>query len=267
MSLLLIKLILTPVFIGLVTLAGRRWGVGASGVLTGLPLTSGPVSIFLSIQYGTDFAARAAVGNMVGLISVSLFCVAYVFTSRYARWSICVMAGSMTFLAATVLWNAVDWTLLGATVVTLLSIFIATRLIVRVKAIPIFVSPPVWDLPLRMVIATAFVLVITTFAELLGPQLSGLLAPFPVFTIVLAAFTHQQAGIPNATKLLRNIVLGTLASAAFFVATSSAMSALGAVPTYLIAWTAALTVSFVVYVLSQRGLNDYEHNLPTSYKP
>ncbi|HEY3289448.1 MAG TPA: hypothetical protein VGK87_04910, partial [Anaerolineae bacterium] len=125
----------------------------------------------------------------------------------------------------------------------------------------------VWDLPLRMLIATAFVLLITTVAEWLGPQLSGLLVPFPVFTIVLAAFTHQQAGTQQAAKLLRNIVLGTLASAAFFIVTSSVMSLLGPVPTYLIAWTAALTVSLMVYVISQRGLNHHEFQLASHDKP
>jgi len=38
------KLLLTPALLGLVSLAGRRWGPAVSGWLVGLPLTSGPVA-------------------------------------------------------------------------------------------------------------------------------------------------------------------------------------------------------------------------------
>ena len=64
MTVFLFKLIVTPIFIGSVTLAGRRWGPAFSGLLMGLPLTSGPISIFLALQYGPAFAARAVVGNL-----------------------------------------------------------------------------------------------------------------------------------------------------------------------------------------------------------
>ena len=52
MLLLVFKLLLTPLLIGLVSLAGRRWGPGVSGWLVGLPLTSAPVSLFLTLEQG-----------------------------------------------------------------------------------------------------------------------------------------------------------------------------------------------------------------------
>jgi len=42
---------------------------------------------------------------------------------------------------------------------------------------------PRWDLPARILIATAFVLLLTESAPFLGPRLSGLLAPFPIYQI------------------------------------------------------------------------------------
>ena len=49
---------------------------------------------------------------------------------------------------------------------------------------------PAWDLPARMLVATVFVVVLTTIAPLLGARLAGLLAPFPLYGSVLAAFAH-----------------------------------------------------------------------------
>ena len=65
---LLLKLILTPLLLGGVTLAGRKFGPTVSGWLVGLPLTSGPVSFFLALEQGTKFAARAA---RAGLLAVA----------------------------------------------------------------------------------------------------------------------------------------------------------------------------------------------------
>ncbi len=59
MQTLALKLAATPLLIGAATLAGRRWGQAIGGWLVGLPLTSGPIALFLALDHGTQFAARA----------------------------------------------------------------------------------------------------------------------------------------------------------------------------------------------------------------
>src|SRR5262249_1129973 len=76
-TLLVAKLVLTPLLISAVTLAGRRWGPGVSGWLAGLPLTSGPVSVFLAVEQGPQFAMRAALGTLAGLAAVAAFALSY----------------------------------------------------------------------------------------------------------------------------------------------------------------------------------------------
>jgi hypothetical protein len=51
-KLLLIKLLLTPLLMFAVSWAARRWGPGIGGLLAGLPLTSGPISIYLFAEQG-----------------------------------------------------------------------------------------------------------------------------------------------------------------------------------------------------------------------
>ena len=60
------KLVLTPALIAAASLAGRRWGHAVSGWLVGLPLTSGPVALFLALERGTTFAADASLGSLAG---------------------------------------------------------------------------------------------------------------------------------------------------------------------------------------------------------
>ena len=67
-----------------------------------------------------------------------------------------------------------------------------------------------------MVAALAIVLVITGTAASLGPRLSGLLSPFPVYATVLAVFTHEFEGALAATRLLRGVIVGMFSFALFF---------------------------------------------------
>jgi hypothetical protein len=53
-QLLLIKLLLTPLLMIAISWAARRWGPGIGGLLAGLPLTSGPISISLWVGLSRD---------------------------------------------------------------------------------------------------------------------------------------------------------------------------------------------------------------------
>lgn len=86
MSILLFKLTAGPLLIALVTLVTRRFGPSAGGWLVGFPLTSGPISVFLALEQGTDYAATAAITSLVGAGTVSLFCLVYALcAARFSR--------------------------------------------------------------------------------------------------------------------------------------------------------------------------------------
>ncbi len=57
-ALLLLKLALVPFAVWLASLAARRWGHAVSGYLGGLPLIGGPITLYLALDHGPDFAAR-----------------------------------------------------------------------------------------------------------------------------------------------------------------------------------------------------------------
>lgn len=70
-AILLFKIIAAPLLICAATLVSRRWGHGVGGWLTGLPMTSGPVSVFFALDHGSHFARHAAEGT-IGGVAVSL---------------------------------------------------------------------------------------------------------------------------------------------------------------------------------------------------
>lgn len=215
---LALKLILTPLLVGAASLAGRRWGSAVGGWLIGIPFTSGPVAFFLAVDHGLHFAAAAAVGILAGAASQAAFCLGYSWTAQRVEWPYSLLAATLAFGAATAV---LEFLVLPAP-----ALFV---LMIVVLVVALFLMPgqsrrsadrsdvPRWDIPTRMVVATAFVVALTSAAPLLGPRLAGLLAPFPLYGAVLAVFAHRVQGSGPAVGVLRGLLLGLFAFASFFL--------------------------------------------------
>lgn len=119
-------------------------------------------------------------------------------------------------------------------------------------AAKLFISPLCVIAVSLALAALTLVLALTAASGALGPHLSGLLAPFPIITSVLAVFTHAQGGAAQLDLLLRNFLRGFYGFAGFcFVLTitlptSTTASAFG------IAAAAALAVQVTVLSLAPR---------------
>src|SRR5262245_35064473 len=168
-----LKLVLTPALIGAASLVGRRFGPAVSGWLVGLPFTSGPVSLFLALEQGAGFAASAAVGTLLGTAAQAGFSLAYASVGARAAWPVALAVGSLGFAA---LGLALEWLApspLAATVIAIGTLGVALGLMPRRPAAAgREVRRPRWDLPGRMVVATAVVLALTTLAPRLGPRVT-----------------------------------------------------------------------------------------------
>lgn len=239
---LALKLVLTPVLVGAASLAGRRWGSAVGGWLIGIPFTSGPIAFFLALNPGPRFAAAAAVGTMAGAASQSAFCLGYAWAAQRLGWAASVLAATLGFTVATVILNATDLPPTGY-----------FTLVILVLVVSLFLMPaastqaatqlefPAWDLPARMIVATAFVVALTAAAPLLGAHLAGLIAPFPLYATVLAAFAHRLQGAGPAVGVVRGLLLGLFAFASFFFVLSFLLPA-----GIVIAFAAAIALALVV---------------------
>ncbi len=237
------KLVLTPLLIGVATVAARRCGQAVGGWFAGLPLTSGPISVFLAIEQGPTFARGAAEATLLGLVGVATFCCVYHrVMALVSPWGAAFLSVG-AYLLATVVVSFFPSGLAFA-VPLLLTVLSLALLAIGTPGPPSAnANAARWDLPLRMLVATAMVLAITGAAALLGPRWSGLLSPFPVFACVMAAFAHHGSGPAAAQRLLRGIVVGSFAFAAFFVIVSLTLERTAIVFSYTLAVVAALGVN------------------------
>ena len=231
---------LTPALIGAVSVAGRRWGPGVSGWLVGFPFTSGPIVFFLALEQGVGFAAAAAVGSMTGSIAQAAFCVVYGRLAGDRHWGPALLAGSLAFAAATLALQSFPLSL-APLVATVIGALVIALLLMPKDARSSSAAPlPRWDLPARVAVTTALVLVLTGLAPVLGPPLTGLLATFPLYGAILAGFAHHLQGPGPATRVLRGLLLGLFAFAGFFLVLALSIERTGIARAFAAAIAAAL---------------------------
>jgi hypothetical protein len=110
-----------------------------------------------------------------------------------------------------------------------------------------------WDLPLRAACALALVLALTALAGWLGPQLSGLLAPFPIIATVLATFTHAQRGRGELLLMQRGMVSGFGAFALFFFTLAVTLRHISTLAAFALATAIAVGAQALVLLATTRA--------------
>jgi hypothetical protein len=197
------------------------------GIVGGLPVVGGPILLVLALVHDAAFAQRSATAALLGLISLAAFVSAYAATARRG-WRVALVAAWAAFALGTVAFAALTKVVHIPPALGLLaacaSFVLAARLMPtttpRAAAARGAAPPPAWDLPVRAACAAAMVLAVTGLSSAVGSRVSGLLAPAPIITSILAAFTQAQAGIPDALRLLRGMLTGFFAFAAFCFTTA-----------------------------------------------
>ena len=253
MALLAVKLLLAPSFVVCASLAARRFGPRVGGLIAGLPVVAGPILLAYALAHGVAFAASAAVGTLLGLVSLIAFVVVYAHLAGRASWGASMLAGWLAFAAATALFSALSLPAGAALAIAAGGLLIGLLATPRSNAVQRTPQrAPAWDLPMRALCAMALVLTLTAVAGWLGPQLSGLLAPFPVIATVLATFTHAQRGAAEAQRLLLWLLGGYGAFALFCFTLAVSLAPIGIAGAFALAVGVSLATQGAILLVLAR---------------
>jgi hypothetical protein len=257
MNTLLLKLILTPALIGTASLAGRRWGHSISGWLVALPLTTGPITFFLALTHGPAFAATTAAGTLAGGFSQAAFVLCYARLAPHWKWLPTLAASILSFAVITAVLQQLTVPLVPLCLFVFMGFTLSIRLLPRTANSVVQPEglPASWDIPLRMTIATFFVLLITSLAPAFGPRLTGLLSPFPIFTATLAAFAHHQYGLDATVNVLRGLLMGLFSFASFFFVLAIMLEPAGILASFVVAILVVIVLQSIAFSLLRRRLS------------
>jgi hypothetical protein len=248
--LLILKLTIVPLFIGLITLAGRKWGSGVAGILSAFPVVAGPIVVFIALEQGSQFATFTSMSAIFATTCLVTFWLVYSWACIRYSWPLAILSALVVwfFLALTMTFtlkmtSEMTSANLGfALLIAIGSLIVTPFLLPRIK--PTTPSnTKLHDLHWRMLVGAVLTFSVTTLAATLGEVWSGMLAVFPVIGSVLAIFTHHSLGSAHVTQTARGMVKGLYSFVAFFFALTLLL------PTTTV-WLACL-VSIAAAILTQ----------------
>ncbi|WP_031468224.1 hypothetical protein [Sciscionella sediminilitoris] len=238
---IVLKALLTPALVLLVSFVQRRWGHLLGGRLAALPLTTGPFLLILAATQGPGQACSAARGVLLGMPAALVFYPVYLRCATRFRWPVSLGAATLACAAAAAVLTLFAPGPLLALLLAML-VFLGVLLFVRTRRVPSVVpSMPAWELPARAVLSTAVVLGLGLAASLLGAQVAGVLAAFPALASVLLVFTHRADGVRGPVELVHGLLGGIPWTLAFLVCL---LLLLPVLPVWLAAVFACATVLF-----------------------
>jgi hypothetical protein len=208
---LVLKITLAPALVAAATAVQRRWGDAVGGRLVGLPLTSLPLLLLLTLDQGSAFGARAATASLTGITAQVLLIWVFARTARQ-RATVAVAGCVAAFAGAATLLALVP---LSPVLALLLSLGALSGALVGWPS----TEPPVDQDPtvgpsssstaVRIVVTGLFTLLVTVFAGALGANLAGLVGALPVLAIVMFWFTRAEGGARSAQQFARGVARGS----------------------------------------------------------
>lgn len=237
---ILVKLVAVPVVIWLASYAGRRWGHRVSGLISGFPLISAPIVLFLAFSAPRAFIEETAWITMTVAPAVGAHCLVYAWLARLPlvrwfpresvqrwHWVLCILGAWTACISA-------EWVLSGMVIkgplgalIAIGEMLLALALMPRPRTLAVAPAIPSTEIAVRMLVAVVIAGVIMLGAERFGPRVSGILLGFPITASVLPLFTLYLYGADATIRLLAGFVTGLMGFIVYFFVFASLVGPFG----------------------------------------
>ncbi|MFO1025373.1 MAG: hypothetical protein U1E70_09340 [Acetobacteraceae bacterium] len=228
---------------------GPFWGA----LIVCLPVAAGPAYVFLALEHGPDFIAASALSSAAATALTGLFLIVFsALASRFSVWRSLSVAAA-TWLAASLLLQQVAWTVGSALALNALVYGSGLLLMRRPSLSPTSATRPHrrrwFELPLRGAAVAAFVSLIVTTSNALGPAVTGIAAVFPVSMISLFIILGPRVGGPATAHVAMNALPPMMGFAVMLVVMHLAILPLGIPVAYCLALAVSLLWSGALLLL------------------
>ena len=206
---LVVKMAVTAAFLLAATITAERAGPLIGGLVATLPISAGPVYIFLALDHDAHFIAGSALGSLVTNAYNTIFAVVYALLAQNRSlavsfgvaigvWTILMLAG-----------GTVAWTVSPAVILNIVVIAFALWVSAPLRHAPMPRVERRWyDLVLRAAMVALLVGVVVTLSFRIGPTASGNLAVFPIVLSSIMIILHHRVGGPATAAVMANAVIG-----------------------------------------------------------
>jgi hypothetical protein len=230
----------------LASLAARRWGHAISGYLGGFPLIGGPITLYLAIDHGADFAARSALVTLAAVAGQAAHLLAFAHVGRVRGAVAALLAGWTAYATVSTGVGALPLVPITALALAVVGLACAWRFLPRAREGATLPAVPPVELWLRLGAALALAAAILFGAATLGPVVSGILLSMPITGSIMPPFTLRNYGHDALARLLRGFVTGLAGFTTFFLIVTLAVVPLGVAIAFSLAGVGALAIVAIV---------------------
>jgi uncharacterized membrane protein YGL010W len=208
---LFVKMAITAAFVVAATVTAERAGPLVGGLVATLPISAGPVYVFLALDHDAHFISESAVASLA--INAANVAFAVIYCALAQRRSLAISLGGtyVVWILLTAIITASHWSL-GPAILINAAVIAAGIWIVRpFRHTRMPRQQPRWyDYALRALMVAALVGIVVTFSFRIGSYGSGLLAVFPVVLTSIILILHGRVGGKPTAAVLANVPLGLL---------------------------------------------------------
>ncbi len=212
-NLVLVKILTTVSLVFGLSWVAERVDTRLAGILSGMPLGSLLVLVFVGHEFGPEFTAISALYGIPSLAGTLVFAGVYYLSTRN-RHTLSPLFGTLIalpcYLVIAYLLSQFSFTLVTGLLLAIICIVISARLFAHIpeERVTQRVRLTFKHLCFRAGMAAFFVAIITGNADLIGPEWSGLLIGFPITFLPFLLIIHITYSHLHAHTVIRNFPVG-----------------------------------------------------------
>lgn len=224
-----------------VALISERAGAFLGAMVASLPTYTGPIFVFLALDFPPAHLARVAVAAIATCAVVPVNILIYAQLARSGHSMIVsLLGGLVAWFACAIFVQLYDWSIaeafLFAVPIFSVSLLLAPHFM---DAVPQKAGERSWlDLAVRVLLVTTVVGVVNALSPFVPTQLTGILSVVPIVTTSLIIVLHGRIGGPATAALLAHSIgglIGMLLAVTLVAATT-------------VAWGPALSLSLALVI-------------------
>jgi hypothetical protein len=253
-SFLLLKMAITAAIVVTASLIAERTGPLLAAMVATLPVSAGPVYVFLALDHDAAFIAEAALGSMGSNMATTAFSLAYVVAAqRLSTWLSLLLAFS-AWGPVLLLFKAANLPIMALLGIVVCVFPLCHRLVTPYLAARPAIAPRLawYAIPLRALLVAVLVGAVTTLSLSIGPQWSGFFATFPVVLSTLILFLQPRIGGPSTAAIIGSGILGLMGFGVGLAIVHGASQPLGAWPALALGLMTCMVWNMMLMVLARR---------------
>jgi hypothetical protein len=229
---LVLRMAITAAFVVTASIITERSGPVIGALVATLPISAGPSYVFLALDHDSAFVAQGALASLpVNAATIILGLVYVVLAQRHNLAVSCGVAVAVWIVLASII-RLLDWSLASGLAVNAVAFGICIPLLARYRHVKMPLVTRRWyDVPLRASLVATLVAIVVTTSGWVGPNVSGIIALYPIVFTSMMLILHPRIGGPPTAAVIANAAWGLLgfgmAVAVLHVAVSQFGSAIG----------------------------------------